>query len=248
MKLKRKNIPSSFGRLNRRSALKFSGDPEPGEVKIISEDDKQIVSERITEQVKNLGGGELQNEDQKQWYDAQIKQRMDEGMDRNQAIQAYRNDFNIGEQETVKIVEQKVDTKDQEVVSSDQAEESIPFWHYVDELGEEEFFSGLANNINALDRWKKMQDDKRRGYSSSSNMYARGTNARFIPRRSGYNVAQGMMEMYKNDPEGLKEVLINNYPEMLGMNSTKNIDMESVDLVPGNQGTWKVVSKEVSKK
>jgi len=169
-------------------------------------------------------------------------------MDRNQAIQAYRNDFNIGEQETVKIVEQKVDTKDQEVVSSDQAEESIPFWHYVDELGEEEFFSGLANNINALDRWKKMQDDKRRGYSSSSNMYARGTNARFIPRRSGYNVAQGMMEMYKNDPEGLKEVLINNYPEMLGMNSTKNIDMESVDLVPGNQGTWKVVSKEVSKK
>ena len=50
-------------------------------------------------------------------------------------------------------------------------------------------------------------------------------------------------EFYK-----LKEILINNYPEVLGINSGDIKNIENVDLVPGEQGTWEVISKETKKK
>ena len=248
MKLRRKNIPSNFGKLSRPSALKFTGGGGTDEGTVISEDDKQIISQRVSQVNQFMGGGNFENEEQKLWYQNQIKERINSGMSTEDAIADYRNTFKVGEEETTTVVEQKVDTKDQKNVSTETVDDKKEFWHYVDELGEDEFFSSLANNINAIDRWKKMRDDKNRGYSSSSNMYARGTNARFIPRRSGFTVGEGMIDMYKNNPDKLKEILINNYPEVLGINSGDIKNIENVDLVPGKQGTWEVISKETTKK
>ena len=45
------------------------------------------------------GGGTFKNQDEKDWYDAQIKKRTDAGMDVTGAIQDYRNTYKIGEKE-----------------------------------------------------------------------------------------------------------------------------------------------------
>jgi len=43
------------------------------------------------------GGGTFKNEEEKKWYEGQIKQRMDSGMSNEDAIQDYRNTFKIGD-------------------------------------------------------------------------------------------------------------------------------------------------------
>jgi len=45
------------------------------------------------------GGGVFENQDQKNWYDNQIAQRIAAGMTQDQAIQDYRNTFKIGEEQ-----------------------------------------------------------------------------------------------------------------------------------------------------
>jgi len=42
------------------------------------------------------GGGTFKNEDERKWYEGQIKQRMDSGMSNEEAITDYRNTFKIG--------------------------------------------------------------------------------------------------------------------------------------------------------
>jgi hypothetical protein len=44
------------------------------------------------------GGGTFENQEQKDWYDEQIQQRLSAGMSPEQAIQDYRNTFKIGEE------------------------------------------------------------------------------------------------------------------------------------------------------
>ncbi len=44
------------------------------------------------------GGGTFENQEQRDWYDNQIKQRVNKGMSKEEAIQDYRNTFKIGKQ------------------------------------------------------------------------------------------------------------------------------------------------------
>ena len=94
MKLRRKNIPSNFGKLSRPSALKFTGGGTD-EGTVISEDDKQIISQRVSQVNQFMGGGNFENEDQKQWYQNQIKERINKGMSTEDAIADYRNTFKL---------------------------------------------------------------------------------------------------------------------------------------------------------
>ena len=47
------------------------------------------------------GGGTFKNQEEKDWYDNQIKQRIDSGMSQEEAIQDYRDTFKIGEKNVV---------------------------------------------------------------------------------------------------------------------------------------------------
>lgn len=46
------------------------------------------------------GGGTFKNKEEKDWYNKQIKQRIDSGMSQEEAVQDYRNTFKIGEKKT----------------------------------------------------------------------------------------------------------------------------------------------------
>ena len=55
------------------------------------------------------GGGKFKNKAERDWYNDQIKQRTDKGMSNEDAIQDYRNTFQIGEKKKVKVGTKKVD-------------------------------------------------------------------------------------------------------------------------------------------
>lgn len=57
------------------------------------------------------GGGTFKNQAEKDWYDGQIKQRMDSGMNREEAIQDYRNTFKIGKKKVEKLPDKLVETE-----------------------------------------------------------------------------------------------------------------------------------------
>lgn len=57
------------------------------------------------------GGGTFKNKEEKDWYDGQIKQRMDSGMSQEEAIQDYRNTFQIGEKKVEKLPDKLVETE-----------------------------------------------------------------------------------------------------------------------------------------
>ena len=57
------------------------------------------------------GGGTFKNQAEKDWYDGQIKQRMDSGMSREEAIQDYRNTFKIGKKKVEKLPDKLVETE-----------------------------------------------------------------------------------------------------------------------------------------
>jgi len=57
------------------------------------------------------GGGTFKNQEEKDWYDGQIKQRMDSGMSQEEAIQDYRNTFQIGEKKVEKLPDKIVETE-----------------------------------------------------------------------------------------------------------------------------------------
>ena len=179
MKQPRKNIPASFGR-NATSIFKFSGDSKDNvKSKKVG---NTIVSQRITKIPQNMGGGTLENEEQKAWYLEQIKKRMDAGMSEEEAINSYRNDFNIGDKSVRTIVEEKTDKIGGTEVIEEEVPVKLDFWHFVDEMGEEDFFKSLANNMYRLADWKKNRDDNHKGYVGASNYYRRGMESQFIPR------------------------------------------------------------------
>lgn len=243
MKQPRKNIPSSFGR-NSRSIFKFSGDPDE-KGKVTSEKvGNTIVSRRITQIPQNVGGGTFENEEQKAWYLEQIKKRIDAGMSEEDAILDYRNTYDIGDESVRTIVEEKTDTLGGTKVVEEEVPVKLDFWHFVEEMGEEVFFKSLANNMYRLADWKKNRDDNHKGYVGASNYYRRGMESQFIPRRSGWGVWQGMHDMYKNDPEGLKNILINEYPEMLGVSSDQIEKVNREEITPNEYGSWAVISDE----
>jgi hypothetical protein len=47
-----------------------------------------------------VGGGSFKNKEEKDWYDGEIKKRIDAGMSQEEAIQDYRNTYKIGEKTT----------------------------------------------------------------------------------------------------------------------------------------------------
>ena len=59
------------------------------------------------------GGGTFKNKEEKDWYDGQIKQRMDSGMSQEEAIQDYRNTFQIGEKKVEKLPDKLVETEEE---------------------------------------------------------------------------------------------------------------------------------------
>ena len=238
----RKNIPSSFNR-NSTSTFKFSGDPTVTSKK----EGNTIVSQRITKIPQNMGGGKLENEEQKAWYLEQINKRIDAGMSEEEAINSYRNDFNIGDEEVRTIVEEKTDTLGGKEIVQEEVPVKMDFWHYVNDMGEKEFFNSLANNMYGLADWKKNRDDKYKGYVQASNYHRQSLHSRFIPNRSGYNLSQGMIEMYKNDPDGLKQILINNYSELLGISSDQIETINTEKITPNQNGSWAVISDETTK-
>ena len=59
------------------------------------------------------GGGTFKNKEEKDWYDGQIKQRMDSGMSQEEAIQDYRNTFQICEKKVEKLPDKLVETEEE---------------------------------------------------------------------------------------------------------------------------------------
>ena len=59
------------------------------------------------------GGGTFKNKEEKDWYDGQIKQRMDSGMSQEEAIQDYRNTYQIGEKKVEKLPDKLVETEEE---------------------------------------------------------------------------------------------------------------------------------------
>ena len=57
------------------------------------------------------GGGTFKNKKEKDWYLGQIKQRMDSGMSQDEAIQDYRNTFQIGKKKVEKLPDKLVETE-----------------------------------------------------------------------------------------------------------------------------------------
>lgn len=83
------------------SALRKNGEPKV-EKKIVNY--KGTAHDYIRTNVNKpavtggyTGGGTFKNQEEKDWYDAEIKKRVDSGMSNEQAIQDYRDTFKIGD-------------------------------------------------------------------------------------------------------------------------------------------------------
>jgi hypothetical protein len=86
--------------------------------KVVVGPDGNLKTETTSTEMQNVtedvfgdnyqGGGKFKNQEEKDWYTDQIKQRTDKGMSQSEAIQDYRNTFKIGEKKTEKIGEKTV--------------------------------------------------------------------------------------------------------------------------------------------
>jgi hypothetical protein len=56
-----------------------------------------------TEETNYSGGGTFKNKEEKDWYDAEIKKRVDSGMSQEEASQDYRNTYKIGEKKSTTV-------------------------------------------------------------------------------------------------------------------------------------------------
>lgn len=62
---------------------------------------RQITIPGVTTTTENYtGGGRFKNQEERDWFNEQIKKRTDAGMSPEEALQDYRNTFNIGEKKT----------------------------------------------------------------------------------------------------------------------------------------------------
>ncbi len=74
-------------------------DPKTGDTVNIDGDAHTFIKESMNnagESGNYTGGGTFKNQAEKDWYDGQIKKRVDSGMSNEDAIQDYRNTFKIG--------------------------------------------------------------------------------------------------------------------------------------------------------
>ena len=101
----------------------YQTDPPPTE-KVVVGDDGNLKTETTRIDTKDVvedvfkdnyqGGGTFKNKEEKKFYTDQIKLRTDKGMSNSEAIQDYRNTFQIGEKKKEKVGEKTVQ-KDVEV-------------------------------------------------------------------------------------------------------------------------------------
>jgi len=61
--------------------------------------------------VNYQGGGTFKNKKERDWYNTQIQNRIDSGMSQDEAIQDYRNTFQIGEKKVEKLPDKLVETE-----------------------------------------------------------------------------------------------------------------------------------------
>ena len=101
------------GTVTKQTTQRVNLNNQGGEAEIQKELKKQTDLVSGGNVINYQGGGTFKNKEEKDWYDGQIKQRMDSGMSQEEAIQDYRNTFQIGEKKVEKLPDKLVETEEE---------------------------------------------------------------------------------------------------------------------------------------
>ena len=99
------------GTVTKQTTQKVNLNNKGGEAEFQKELKKQTDLVSGGNVVNYQGGGTFKNKKERDWYNTQIQNRIDSGMSQDEAIQDYRNTFQIGEKKVEKLPDKLVETE-----------------------------------------------------------------------------------------------------------------------------------------
>lgn len=99
------------GTVTKQTTQKVNLNNKGGEAEFQKELKKQTELVSGGNVVNYQGGGTFKNKKERDWYNTQIQNRIDSGMSQDEAIQDYRNTFQIGEKKVEKLPDKLVETE-----------------------------------------------------------------------------------------------------------------------------------------